>query len=433
MTKNYIPDPIHGSIEIPTWLAQIKEEDSIRRMMLIRQLGLKAYIDYPGAIHTRYSHVQGVMHLAGRVVDLLEGHERKSRKTEIADNLHRNKSNIMAAGFLHDIGHGPFSHVCDHVLKKYSRKTHEEIGIEILEGFDLEKEGISIQSVKKIITGEHEYPFISDIINGPLDVDKLDYLLRDAHHVGFRYSIDLNHFIKNFRILGSDRSDLHHCELGLENSQQAVVTSEIFIIIWKSMYDLVYHVEDSRIAEKMLEKALLLRSQDDSDFKSNFASVEKFVKMQDEKLLEELRSKNDFAGKLAESITGGKTYKVFSKTLNKEKSSGWKLSEDFECKANEDPDRLSDWVSLEMAKKLECTEYKVICDIIKSKAPKQINIDEFESSAPIELNTKSQIINSIKPELEIRTYIDKSFQENTEKHLISKSLKEIIEYDTISW
>ena len=69
--ESYVPDPIHGSIEMPSWLINISKERSVRRMMFIRQLGLKAYVDYPGAIHTRYSHVQGVMHLAGRVVDLL--------------------------------------------------------------------------------------------------------------------------------------------------------------------------------------------------------------------------------------------------------------------------------------------------------------------------------------------------------------------------
>ncbi|MGB9003772.1 MAG: HD domain-containing protein [Nitrosotalea sp.] len=267
---NSVPDPIHGSIELPNWLMKISREKSVRRMLFIRQLGLKAYVDYPGAIHPRYSHVLGVMHLAGKIVDLLTDLENKNGRTDVANTLKQNRQNIMAAGFLHDIAHGPFSHVVDYVLKKYSKMSHETIAGVIIRKLDvLEDYGISLNAVEKIITGKHDYPFISGIINSQLDADKLDYLLRDAHNVGLKYSLDLDHFIRNFRILG-DSSNLEECELGLDKEDEAIVTSEMFITIWKSMYDLVYHVKSSRIAEKMLEKALILRAENDTDFRSLF-------------------------------------------------------------------------------------------------------------------------------------------------------------------
>ena len=188
VSKNTIPDPIHGSIEMPDWVEKISKEKSVRRMIFTRQLGLKAYIDFPGAIHTRYSHVLGVMHLAGKVVEMLSEYEYNQGRREIAENLKANKNNIMAVGFLHDICHGPFSHTVDHVSKKYAKISHEERAIEIIKEFpEIENDGITISKVGEIITGKHEYPFIKQIIDGPLDADKLDYLLRDAY-----YSILLN-------------------------------------------------------------------------------------------------------------------------------------------------------------------------------------------------------------------------------------------------
>src|SRR5215472_17090588 len=109
-------DPIHGRIEIPDWLAKAEQIPAVRRMMSIRQLGLKAYVDFPGAIHTRYSHGLGVMHLAGKIGDLLEK-KGTDEAHSIAQNLRDNKGELMAAGFLHDIGHGPFSHAVDFCLK----------------------------------------------------------------------------------------------------------------------------------------------------------------------------------------------------------------------------------------------------------------------------------------------------------------------------
>ncbi len=410
---------------MPTWLVKINQEKSVRRMMFIRQLGLKAYIDYPGAIHTRYSHVQGVMHLAGRVVDLLIDHESKKGRLTIADSLHRNKANIMAAGFLHDIGHGPFSHVIDFVLKKYSGKSHEDVGAELISKLDvLEKEGMSIPSIQKIITGEHDYPFISNIINGQLDVDKLDYLLRDAYHVGLRYSLDLNHFIKNFKILGADASDLHHCELGLDNSSQAIVTSEMFIVIWKSMYDLVYHVENSRIGEKMIEKSLLLKAESDKNFRENFTNFEKFVELDDEKLLDDLRTEKDLSAELADGIRANQLYeKIYDTELLIEKT---KFSEGFLTKLKDKPDELADKLSINLAQKLKLDKYRIICDIVKSRTPKPIHIDEYESGEPLDLKSKSDIISAIRTKFRFKVYVDKPLNKNAEKDLITKWLNNIM-------
>lgn len=146
-------------------------------MMFIRQLGLKSYIDFPGAIHTRYSHAIGVMHLAERLTDMLVEKEQNKGNVDTVANISGNKNNIMAAGFFHDIGHGPFSHVIDYILKKYSGLDHSQLVPKIISKFsDLDNWGINQNKVHDIITGKHEYPFINHLINGPIDADKLDYI-----------------------------------------------------------------------------------------------------------------------------------------------------------------------------------------------------------------------------------------------------------------
>jgi uncharacterized protein len=285
-----LPDPIQGTIEFPPWLVSINDVPSVRRMMSIRQLGLKAYMNFPGAIHTRYSHALGTMHLAGNMVDMLSNKMRKKGKELIATNLVNNKNNVMAAGFLHDIGHAPFSHAADYVLKLMTGKSHEEMAEEIINQkipSEIENWGITKNSVIQLIGPKtHDFPFLHQIIDGPLDSDKLDYLLRDAYHVGLRYSFDLSHFSRSYTVIGKE-DDLSGCILGLDYTRQAIVTAELFIVIWKSMYDLVYLVEQSRIAEKMLEKAFLLHKTD-SIIRDMF-QLEEFVRGDDESMLARLK------------------------------------------------------------------------------------------------------------------------------------------------
>ena len=310
--RKYVTDPIHGTIIIPDWLIPIIDEKPIRRMMFIRQLGLKSYIDFPGAIHTRYSHSLGVMHLAGRLIEMLAEKEQNSGNREASNNIKDNRNNIMAAGFFHDIGHGPFSHVVDYALGKFANTDHSELTLKIINKFtDLETRGIFPKKVHEIITRKHEHPFINDIVNGPMDADKLDYLLRDAYHVGFKYTFDLNHFLNNLRVLGDADVSLKHRELGTGSDSDSRVSAEIFFVIWKGMYDLVYHVAHSRIAEKMLEKSVILRAENDITFGRIFTDVknniDRYMELDDDKMLNILKNGNDYAPVLVNNIIDNKT------------------------------------------------------------------------------------------------------------------------------
>ena len=87
--------------------------------------------------------------------------------------------------------------------------------------------------------------------------------MRDSYHVGLKYSFDLDHFFDQILVLGGE-DDLEKCELGMANSSQAIACVELFLLLWKNMYTLVYLAESSRIAEKMLEKAIIVALQNDS-------------------------------------------------------------------------------------------------------------------------------------------------------------------------
>jgi HD superfamily phosphohydrolase len=396
-------DPIHGRIEIPPWLAEIEKFQCVRRMMFIRQLGLKAYIDFPGAIHTRYSHALGAMYLAGKVSEQLA--DKISKKgpegIQVAKNLRDNKNDLMAGGFLHDIGHGPFSHAVDYSMKIIAGKTHEQLAGEVIdhELQVLENHGITSSSVKKIIIGAHDYPFISQIVNGQLDVDKLDYLLRDAHHIGLRYSFDIDHFVNSYAVLGVG-GPLGKCSLGLDYSTEATVTAEIFILIWKSMYDLVYHVLDSRIAEKMLEKAVLIAARDNKNFKNNFLKLSRFMKLYDDSLLGLLERSGNFAKGIINQVRDNKLYSVKADFLLK----GLPTSKKF-LAALEDENQLADEITIKLCNELHLERYELICDIIKSRVPKSIDLDRYDRDGdPIELAPNSDVIRNIKQKIIFRVY-----------------------------
>jgi HD superfamily phosphohydrolase len=429
MHAHRIPDPIYGTIRPPPWLMAIETSTPVRRMTLIRQLGLKAYIDFPGAIHTRFSHALGVMELAGRITDLLITRLATEGKPNSVANLRDNRNTIMAAGFLHDIGHGPFSHAVDFPLSKLSGKTHEELSTRIIseELKDLEHHGISIESVNRIITSRHKFPFVSSIVNGPLDADKLDYLLRDSHHVGLKYALDIENFIEGYTVLGGDK-DLSKSELGLENTPEALTSAEIFLTIWKGMYDLVYHIENSRIAEKMLERAILAGCSTDNELRGIFQSPEKVSQLYDEKLLEILQGIRGFPQDTAAAILTkrGLFVKTYDKELSVEKFAT--ISQGFlEAIRPAGASEASFSLSEKTCKAVNAEPNQIICDVVKSRVPNPIHVGEIDAQGdPIELKSKSSIIGAIKEKIRLKAYIHPSLQKKMEESVLSKTIEGLI-------
>jgi len=425
-------DPIVRKFELPYWLVKIKEDPAVRRMMSIRQLGLKGYIDFPGAIHVRYSHALGVMVLANKTTDFLINKMNEKGNRSIKDSLKLNRDTLIAAGFFHDIGHGPFSHTVDFAMQKISGKTHEDYAEDVLTKYlpsDLEN-SINIKQVVKLIQNKHDYPFLSQIIDGPLDVDKLDYLLRDAYYVGLNYRFDLDYFLDSYTILG-DPENLNSCKLGIENTIQARASAELFLVLWKNMYDLVYHIEASRIAEKMLEKAILL-NKDNSEIKNCFCDIERFVELTDDELLKVLSQLDVQTVDLIKGIKSGKIYSVIiDKELDQKQ---FKMPSEF-LNALKTPlqiSEISDTLSKQLNQKLEQTDYTYIVDIIGSRAPKEIPIDlqDEKTGEYAVLREKSPIIGAIQETKLIKVYANNTIKKNIDEtglNTLKAALGEIVE------
>ena len=427
MTARRIPDPVYGTIHPPSWLEAIDTLAPVRRMSLIRQLGLKAYIDFPGAIHTRYSHALGAMELSGRLTDLLVLKLEKERTKTVA-NLKKNRETIMAASFLHDVGHGPFSHAVDYPLRKLSGKTHEEIATGIIssELRDLQDHGIPFESVNRIITKSHSFPFIHLIVNGPLDVDKLDYLLRDSHHVGLKYSLDVENLIENYTVMGDD-NDLAKCELGLRDTTEGITNAEIFLTMWKGMYDLVYHIESSRIAEKMLEHAILAGCVDNGELSPFFKDTKRITELYDEKLLEILQKLPGFPSEVAQAILTkrGLYAIVYEKQLNIEDS---EISANFlEALKPSDVSEAASSMSTKLCTELKLEAHQIIFDIVKTRTPLSIHLDTVdENGDPNELGMRSPIVEAIKEKIYLKAYIHPSLQKKAKSMSLDSKISGLV-------
>jgi len=200
-----IRDPIHGLVHLTEQELRIVNTPVFQRLRRIRQLAM-ADLVYPGALHTRFEHSIGALHVASRILERLDRDEHLSDNDAVA---------VRLAALLHDVGHGPFSHVSEHLLDKwYAReligsatsreKIHEKITVDII----TKDPGIvgliganEREVITSIIQGSGVRDYRRDIVSSSLDVDKMDYLLRDAYYAGVRYGqYDLDKIVDSLRV-----------------------------------------------------------------------------------------------------------------------------------------------------------------------------------------------------------------------------------------
>lgn len=173
-SKNKIVnDPVYGLINIPSKpIYDIIEHQHFQRLRRIKQLGLTDYV-YPGAVHTRFQHTLGAVHLLTSAINVL-----KSKNIEIT--VDEEKAATLAI-LLHDIGHGPFSHSLEYIIvKKYG---HEELSLLFMESLNKEFDG-ELNLAIKIFKNQYHKKFLHQLISSQLDVDRLDYLRRDSFYTG---------------------------------------------------------------------------------------------------------------------------------------------------------------------------------------------------------------------------------------------------------
>jgi len=206
--------------------------------------------------------------------------------------------------------------------------------------------------------------------------------------------------------------------------------NEIFIMIWKGMYELVYHVQDSRIAEKMLEKATILGIEDDGELKNYFTDKKLLLTLYDEKLLTLLQgSKNDYTKGLEERIRNRELFESYPDILlydNIEIDSNFIIK--VAAASTQETDEISDRISKNVCEELRVENYNIICDIVKTRVPGSIFIDStnVETGEPDELTNKSNIIKAIKERSTMRIYVDPNMTSKPPKDLLTKTVNEII-------
>lgn len=189
-------DPVHGFVRADPLEAALINSRPVQRLRFIHQLGL-SYLVFPGAEHSRFSHVLGAMHLAGRVYDALAA--KAGGLLDPAPDA-AGRRLVRAAALLHDLGHAPFSHSAEDLFEEeidHEQMTRRLFSLPEVEAiFGAEGRGIATEDVARLLSGRAESPaerLLAQIVSGELDADKMDYLLRDSLFCGVRYgSYDLD-------------------------------------------------------------------------------------------------------------------------------------------------------------------------------------------------------------------------------------------------
>ncbi len=231
-----INDPVLGFITIPNELIyELVQHPLFQRLTRIKQLGLASVV-YPGAQHTRFQHSLGAMHLVGEAVKQLrlKGHV----ITAAEENA------VLVAMLLHDIGHGPFSHVLEHTI--VSGVSHEELSLKMMEMINDEMGGRLTLAIN-IFMDRYEKRFLHELISSQLDMDRMDYLCRDCFFTGvMEGSIGAARIIKMLNVVDDK----------LVVEAKGIYSIENFLVARRFMYWQVYLHKTSVAAEKMLVNIL---------------------------------------------------------------------------------------------------------------------------------------------------------------------------------
>ena len=328
-------DPVWGVVELMPWETVLLDSPLLQRLRGVRQLGM-AHLVYPGAGHDRLEHVKGVVEAAERMIRALE--RNAAHRRDFGEDRDRNVPTVekedryatRLAALLHDIGHGPFSHATERLIEERYRQEFESVAKvfrDTFEGVTLIAPGETIatlivlsDAMDKVLkhsqitagTGSNELPvavaarilgsrsclkagYLSGIISGPVDADKLDYVARDCHHSGLPLGIDLTRLISKLEVVVVTPENAPNQELRdrAENSQErrfydigiaqtGLGSYEQLIIARVLLYDRLYYHHKVRAAESMLQS--LIRVAED-ERKSDYSIRDLFAGVSDDVLV----------------------------------------------------------------------------------------------------------------------------------------------------
>lgn len=250
--RKIINDPVFGFITIPNeFIYQLIQHPFLQRLNRIRQLGLAAFV-YPGAQHTRFHHSIGAMYLMGEAL-----HQLQQKNNIITEDEY---VGALSCILLHDIGHGPFSHVLEHTL--VTKVRHETISLLLMERLNKEWDN-QLEICLSIFKDEYPKHFLHQLVSGQLDVDRLDYLRRDSYFTGVTEGN-----IGSARII--KMMDVRNDKLVIES--KGIYSIENFLTSRRLMYWQVYLHKTAVAAEKTLVNTLMRAKELAQNGKDLFAS-----------------------------------------------------------------------------------------------------------------------------------------------------------------
>ncbi len=412
--QKVIKDPIHGYIEIDDLAIAVIDTVEMQRLRRIRQLGF-SYLVYPGANHTRFEHSLGVYHLICLLLDRLEVAKEEEQE-------------LIVASLIHDIGHGPYSHVTEPVIKKITGNSHEDIEdiifkqevevevdakvevdvesaktiVEVLDELSLDKQRIARyikgERMAEYVEGERD---LSKVLNGEIDVDKMDYLVRDSYYTGVAYGV-----VDNIRIIHG----LDFVNGKVVITEKGILPAEYLLFSRFLMYPTVYKHHTSRIAQLMFSKALeyFVKSKSESeDHIRQYALA--LRKMDDSEINVALRNAKGYPEEMVELINKRQLFKrAVYKGINE-------LNEDVAAQLSEEKRRKE--IEVEISKRAGVDEKYVILDFQGEKGEElKESVAKVVVDKPIQgLQGREQSAREIKSLHEVSSLVSmlsQAFREN---------------------
>ena len=278
-----IIDPIHDFVRVYDNELKIIDTPIFQRLRRIRQLS-GAHLIYPGAQHTRFEHSLGVMHIASMAGQVLA-----EKGVVSSDDI----QNLRLASLLHDIGHGPFSHLFEEIFEEKRKISHEDLGRDIILkteiGDIISKNGFDKKLITKLAFGDSKLQFMNEIISGVLSADMMDYLLRDGYFTGAEHAK-----IDHHRLTHS--LDVYKNKLALDKS--SLVNFETMMISRFQMFKAVYFHKTVRAGEVMLLEAMDLA---EGELGLSSMNLDEYLQLSDDVILAKLLNLPEHNSKLKAS------------------------------------------------------------------------------------------------------------------------------------
>ena len=278
-----IRDPVHGYIRMTEVEKELIDSPFVQRLRKIHQLA-GSYLVYPGATHTRFEHVIGTMHVAGLIADALV------RGSEIDSDL---VQQVRIAALLHDVGHGPFSHMYEEVL---TAESHEEISQRVILETSIRdiinSNGFSPVKMSEFAIGrlKTRAPFLNEIIAGSLSADMMDYLPRDSYFTGVEYGkVDAQRVMNSLHVAGGH----------LVIDDAALYAYEALLLARYEMFKAVYFHRTVRAAELMLVRSMQLA--DEVLGLTDISDLSRYLNLTDELVIHQLVTLDPTTRKLREA------------------------------------------------------------------------------------------------------------------------------------